>query len=59
MNKRRALFLAAWTMTWLGLPAIRPVLIAAVTGSLFAYVLLQVKLASGEERHGDKPVTTS
>jgi uncharacterized integral membrane protein len=59
MNKRRALFLAVWTITWLGLPAVQPALLAAVTGSLLAYVALQVTLVSREEKHRDKPVSMS
>lgn len=43
MNKRRALLLGAWTIAWLALPAFRPLLIAAVTGSLFAYLALQFR----------------
>jgi hypothetical protein len=59
MNKRRALFLAAWIITWLGLPALQPALIAAVTGSLVAYVVLQVKLVTGEKEPVDKPASMS
>lgn len=59
MNKRRALFLVVWTFTWLGLPDVRPALLAAVTGSLLAYVILQVTLVTREEKHRDKPVSIS
>jgi O-antigen/teichoic acid export membrane protein len=59
MNKRRTLFLVVWTFTWLGLPAVRPALLAAVTGSLVAYVVLQVTLVTREEKHRDKPASMS
>ncbi|HZD58663.1 MAG TPA: hypothetical protein VE136_18165 [Anaerolineales bacterium] len=59
MNKRRALFLAVWIIIWLGLPAIRPALIAAVTGGLVAYVVLQVKLVTGEQKNTHKPASMS
>jgi uncharacterized membrane protein YesL len=59
MNKRRTLFLVVWTVTWLALPGIWPALLAAVSGSLFAYVVLQVTLIAREEKPRDEPVSIS